>query len=276
MDGDAGNDRFILAANNGDATGDEVTGDTGIDRADYSACGSSDPVVVSIDNTNNDGPSSGDCGSGSIASDDVHTDVESITGSPQGDTLTGFCTANTILGDPDVTGATFTGGVDTINGDPAICGPPGHGGDFLGGGAGADEIDGDGTTGTLGFDTVTYGVPYTSTGAINITIDGSNNDTDGTGALTEDVHTDIDRVIGGAGGDIINAAGALGGWGGVATNGVTIFGRAGVDVITGSANNDTLDAEAGTGQSINGGAGTDSCLATGGTFAGGQPTNCSP
>ncbi len=113
LNGGGGNDRFTMAGNLGDASGDELTGGADIDRADYTGCDTA--VTVTIDGTNNDG---GTCGNGSAATDDVHTDVESITGSNTAtDTLTGSCAANTIAGDSGtVDGA---GAADTINGDPA-------------------------------------------------------------------------------------------------------------------------------------------------------------
>ena len=118
MDGSTGNDRFLVGDNSGDASGDELTGGADIDRAVYTSCTTA--VTVTIDGANNDG---GVCGTGSAATDDVHTDVESITGSNVAtDTLTGSCSANTIVGDSGTTDG-GAGGADTINGDPAPARP---------------------------------------------------------------------------------------------------------------------------------------------------------
>ncbi len=200
MDGGTGNDRFLVGDNSGDGSGDELTGGADIDRAVYTSCTTA--VTVTIDGTNNDG---GVCGTGSAATDDVHTDVESITGSNVAtDSLTGSCLANTIVGDSGTTddGA---GAADTINGDPAACTP--NGGDFLGGGEGNDSFNCDGTGATPGFDTVTYGAPYVDAAApgISVTLDDVANDGDGFGN-TDNVNGDCERIIGNAQADTINAS----------------------------------------------------------------------
>ena len=153
--------------------GDELTGGADIDRAVYTSCATS--VAVSIDGANNDG---GTCGNGSTATDDVHTDVESITGSNAAtDTLTGSCSANTIVGDSGTTDG-GAGAADTINGDPAVCAP--NGGDFLGGGEGNDTFNCDGS-GAAGFDTVTYGAPYVDAAAPGISRHARRHANDGDG-----------------------------------------------------------------------------------------------
>ena len=184
---------------------------------------------------NNDG---GTCGDGSAASDDVHTDVESITGSNVAtDTLTGSCAANTIAGDSGTTDA-GAGAADTINGDPAACAP--NGGDFLGGGEGNDTFNCDGTGATPGVDTVTYGAPFVDAAApgISVTLDDVANDNDGFGNAADNVQGDCERIIGNAQVDTINAA--------AADQGVQLFGRLGNDTLTGSGFNDLLNGEGGT------------------------------
>ncbi len=231
IDGGTGNDRFNVGFNNGDTAGDELTGGADIDRAIYTTCGTS--VQVVIDGANNDG---GTCGNGSTGTDDVHTDVESITGSNVAtDTLTGSCSPNTIAGDSGTTDG-GAGGADTINGDAAVCAP--NGGDFLGGGEGNDVFNCDGS-GAAGFDTVTYGTPYVDAAApgISVTLDDAANDGDGFGN-TDNVNGDCERIIGNAQADTINAT--------AADQAVQLFGRAGDDTLTDGPGNDLLNGEADT------------------------------
>jgi hypothetical protein len=243
INGGDGNDRLI-----GEEGDDVFNGDAGIDRVLYSVGCSESPPTISIDI---DGVAD-DAGCNSETADNVGTTVESVTGSTGIDTITGSCLANTIAGDP---GSTNGGGgaADTINGDPASgCSP--NGTDFMGGGEGNDIFDGDGS-GTAGFDTVTYGLPYsghaqttaTATGgscstagsgfAVRVTLDGTANDCDGFGN-TDNVHTDIERLIGSGLPDYLNGTGAA--------QGVQLFGRLGNDTLIGSPNGDFLDGEGGT------------------------------
>ena len=189
---------------------------------------------MTIDGANNDG---GTCGDGSSAGDDVHTDVESITGSNVAtDTLTGSCSANTISGDSGTTDG-GAGAADTINGDPAACTP--NGGDFLGGGEGNDSFNCDGTGATPGVDTVSYGAPFVDAAApgISVTLDDVANDGDGFGN-TDNVNGDCERIIGNAQGDTINAT--------AADQAVQLFGRLGNDTLTDSTFDDLLNGEGGT------------------------------
>jgi Ca2+-binding RTX toxin-like protein len=241
INGGDGNDRLI-----GEDGDDTFNGDAGIDRVLYSiGCTESTPTItITIDGSANDS------GCNSESADNVGTTVESVTGSTGIDTITGSCFANTIAGDPGSTNGS-TGGADTINGDPNTC-SGGNGNDFMGGGEGSDIFDGDGTTGATGFDTVTYGTPYTgavagtcsgqavTTGfAVNIDLDGTGDDCDGFGNTTENVHVDIERIIGSGAADRINATGAT-------PNGVSLFGRLGNDTLIGSPQGDFLDGEGGT------------------------------
>ena len=123
--------------------------------------------------------------------------------------MTGSCQNNTFSGGPNTADLNDPSEADTLNGDPTGCllaGTDGSESDFLGGGDDDDDFNGDGT-GNDGFDTVTYGTPYTGVGNLSITIGaGGNNDADGWGGV-DDVQNDIERVIGGGGDDTINATG---------------------------------------------------------------------
>ena len=179
-------------------------------------------------------------------------DVESFTGTAFGDTITGNCTANTFAGSVDTTPA-GTDGDDTFNGDPAGClaaTTDGTEADFMGGGEGADIFNGDGSGGNAGFDTVTYGAPYSGHGglrgvlrgrsdrAVDVTFDETANDCDGFGATTENVNGDINRLIGSGLADSLSGTGA--------DQDVQLFGRLGDDLLTDGPFNDLLNGEGGT------------------------------
>jgi hypothetical protein len=237
LNGNAGQDVFNGGTGTdrmeGGLDGDDFTGGDGIDRVLY-VTGCSQGVTVTIDNSPNDIGCNGD------SSENVRDTVESITGSTFGDTITGSCSANTFAGDPGSASGN-PGGNDTLNGDPNTC-AGGNGADFMGGGEGNDIFNGDGTTGAAGFDTVTYGSPYTGGTGISVTLDDAGpgtaaNDNDGFGNVDENVNGDIERVIGSSSGDTIDAT--------AADQGVNLFGRATGDTLTGSGFSDFLDGEGG-------------------------------
>jgi hypothetical protein len=252
LNGDAGNDR--LDGGPGDYD-DDYDGGTGIDRVVYGIISghtytcTSQPVFVTMDNVADDDS----CGNSNADAQNVRDSVESVTGSTLGDTITGSCFANTFAGDPG-SASGDPGGNDTLNGDPtAGCTAAAGSTDFLGGGEGIDVFDGDGTidgTHFRGFDTVTYGFPYTgavaatcsgqavTTGfAVNIDLDNAADDCDGFGNTTENVHSDIERVIGSGVADRINAT--------AAAQAVSLFGRLGNDTLTDSTFGDFLNGEGG-------------------------------
>jgi Ca2+-binding RTX toxin-like protein len=247
LNGDAGNDRM----DGGTGSSDDVyDGGSGIDRVVYGiltgftyTC-TDQSVVVTMENTANDHS----CADEDKDTDNVRDTVESVTGSTLGDTITGSCFANTFAGDPGGANGS-TGGADILSGDPNTC-SGGNGTDFMGGGEGNDVFDGDGTTGAVAFDTVTYGTPFTgavaatcsgqavTTGfAVNLDTDNSGDDCDGFGNTSENVHSDIERIIGSGAADRINAT--------AAGQGVNLFGRLGNDTLIGSGFGDFLDGEGG-------------------------------
>ncbi|HXE99979.1 MAG TPA: calcium-binding protein [Solirubrobacterales bacterium] len=259
LNGGSGSDRM-----DGGADNDTLNGGSGIDRALYSAATAG--ATVTIDNTANDLDGQG-------GTDNVQDSVESITGSSFNDTITGSCFANTIVGDPGSTNGS-AGGNDTLNGDPASC-PGGNGADILGGGEGNDIFDGDGTTGAAGFDTVTYGTPYTGAVAatcagqavtagfaVNLDTDNAADDCDGFGNTTENVHSDIERIVGSGAADRVNAASA--------NQGVQLLGRDGNDTLLGSPFGDFLWGEDGA-DTLDCAGGTDTYRTNGGDAS---ITNC--
>jgi hypothetical protein len=251
LNGDAGNDR--LDGGPGDYD-DDYDGGTGIDRVVFGIISghtytcTSQAVVVTMDNSGNDSS----CGNSSADNQNVRDSVESITGSTLGDTITGSCFANTIAGDPgSATGD--AGGNDILNGDPtAVCTAAAGSTDFFGGGEGNDTFNGDGTidgTHFRGFDTVTYGFPYTGAVtssscavssvnyAVRVTFDDVANDCDGFGNTTDNVNGDIERLIGSGVADNIDAT--------AADQAVSLFGRVGNDVLTDGPFGDFLNGEVG-------------------------------
>jgi hypothetical protein len=230
--GGDGNDRL-----EGFAGVDTLDGGTGLDRALYGAesvtnCTLGDPIVVSLDNVQNDNGCQGEAAN----SENVMDTIESVTGSRSGDTITGSCFANTISGEIGTTNDDV-GGNDTLRGDPTTGCTPGSS-DFLGGGEGSDTLFGDAAVGDAGVDTVTYGTPYTGVGDLSIVINGGAVSNDGWGNTTETVGGTIERVIGNSGNDTLNAT--------AAEQGVQLFGRLGNDTLTDSAFDDLLDGEGGT------------------------------
>ncbi len=107
----------------------------------------------------------------------------------------------------------------------------------MGGGEGNDIFNGDGTTGAAGFDTVTYGFPFTGGGGISVDLDDVADDNDGFGNTGDNVNGDIERVIGNSSGDTINAT--------AADQAVSLFGRLGNDTLTDSTFGDFLNGEGG-------------------------------
>jgi hypothetical protein len=254
LNGDAGNDR-LDGGDNGEEDNDDFDGGSGIDRVVFGiitghtyTC-TSQSIVLDMDNSADDDS----CADSNSDDNNVRDSVESVTGSTTNDTITGSCFANTFAGDPGSTNGS-TGGNDTLNGDPtAGCTAAAGSTDFLGGGEGSDVFNGDGTidgTHFKGFDTVTYGFPYTgavagtcsgqavTTGfAVNIDLDDVADDCDGFGNTTDNVLGDIERVIGSGAADRINAT--------AADQAVSLFGRLGNDALTDSTFGDFLNGEGG-------------------------------
>ena len=100
----------------------------------------------------------------------------------------------------------------------------------MGGGTGDDTFNGLGGT-----DQVTY-TTNTAAQPIDVTLNDIADDDDGLGG-TDNIAADMEYVFGGAGDDTIDAS--------AATQGVSLWGRAGNDTLIGSAENDFLRGELG-------------------------------
>ncbi|MDB5297886.1 MAG: Alkaline phosphatase [Phycisphaerales bacterium] len=264
LNGGAGNDAIEGGLGNDALTGaagaDDLKGGSGTDTVDYGYATLG--CVVSLDDVANDGMwfifSEGD---------NAHSDVENVLGSGKADTITGSSAANALDG---------RGGADTVvggGGNDAL-----HGGadnDTLRGGAGNDALYGDAGDdfldaengsiyeadtfwGGTGRDTVSYA---SRTVGIRIQLDDVANDgfadDHGSGTEHDNVHTDIEVAVGGAGADGLygNAfANELIGGGGSDY----IDGAGGPDVLRGGAGDDVIYAKDNFFfETVDGGAGND-------------------
>jgi|tagenome__1003787_1003787.scaffolds.fasta_scaffold20951212_2 hypothetical protein len=170
-----------------------------------------------------------------------------ITGTEGNDTLTGTAGNDVICG---------LGGNDTIRGgggNDVLLGDAGAdrlfgeaGNDSLDGRAGNDTLDGgvgaDSLIGGTDIDKLTYAAranPLTVTSG-----DGTAND--GEAGEGDNVHADIESILGGKAADHLTGSGAA----------ETLTGGAGADTLDGGAGNDTLDGGAGA-DDMKGGAGVD-------------------
>ncbi|MCB9729957.1 MAG: calcium-binding protein [Deltaproteobacteria bacterium] len=229
ISGGDGDDTFKAAAVADGA--DTLAGGAGTDTADYSA--RTGDLTVTLDGVANDGLAS--------ETDNVGTDVENITGGAGDDTLTGSNIGNKILGgdgDDTLSGGTGNGDctldVDVLEG--------GAGDDIFNQGSAADC--GDSMVGGAGTDTANYGSRTN-----DLTIDIDNSSDDGEAAEGDNVKTDVEKVVGGAGDDVITGS-----------SGADILdGGAGDDTLSGAAGDDTfLEGAADSGSDVmNGGLGTD-------------------
>lgn len=221
LNGEAGDDTFDCGnATNG---GDVMNGGAGTDTASYAL--RTTAVTVTVGVTADDGQAS--------ELDDVTADVEAVTGGTGDDSLTGDANPNTLTGGAGADTLDGDDGVDTLNG--------GDGDDTLL--AGSSDADADVFNGGAGTDTVSYA---SRTTALTITIDGTANDG---AAETDNVKTDVENVIGGAGNDTITGSALAN----------VLTGGDGDDTLNGGAGDDTFDEEAvDSGSDVfNGGAGTD-------------------
>jgi Ca2+-binding RTX toxin-like protein len=210
---------------------DVMAGGAGTDTVDY---GTRElDLTVTLDGTGNDGIAS--------EADNVGTDVENIIGGKADDTLTGSNVSNKIQGgdgNDTISGGTGNGDcsldVDVLEG--------GNGNDTFNQGSAADC--GDSMVGGAGDDVASYA---SRTNALVIDID--NTADDGETAENDNVKSDVEKVIGGAGNDTITGS----------ANADIIDGGLGNDILNGGAGDDTFLEGTVTsgGDVINGGTGRD-------------------
>jgi len=197
---------------------DDLYGLDGVDTVLYTSRTAS--VAVDLDGVADDG----EAGEG----DNVHDDVENVSGGSGADTLVGDADANVLAG-----GA----GNDTLAG--------GAGDDTLDGGGGADVLGGGG-----GVDLATYAA---RTVAVAVDLDGVADD--GQAGEGDNVGADVENVSGGSGADrLVGDADANVLAGGAGND--TLAGNGGNDTLGGGAGDDTLDGGGGA-DALGGGSGAD-------------------
>lgn len=220
----------VLKATYGVYATSEFRGGDGRDEVTYA--GRNEDLSISLDDVGNDGN----------GRDNVHSDVENLTGGWGADTLTGDDAANTIVGgggDDVLVGA---GGNDTLDG--------GYDSDTIEGGDGDDTIPAgpsdraaDTVHGGAGTDTVSY---RDRSGYLSITLDGVADDGQwiGSGWEGDNIGTDVETVYGGTGSD-------------------TIVGNTGSNNLYGLSGNDTINGGDGIegNDTVDGGDDTDACTA---------------
>lgn len=221
----------------GDGT-DDLGGGKGFDFASYAS--SFNGVLVTIDGDDDDGVPG--------EHDNVRTDVEGVYGTFTDDHLTGSTKANHLFGgggDDELRGGA---GDDLMDGGRTEFGPIFDGKD------GSDEF-----FGGPGRDTVTE---TGHVGGMILSIDNLTNDLVN-GDVTQgvdNIHRDVENVVGGAAGDLIRGSGL----------GNVLSGGRGNDKLRGLGGNDVLKGGAGN-DKLNGGSGRDTCQLGPGT---GTKTSC--
>jgi Ca2+-binding RTX toxin-like protein len=227
---------------------DTLNGGNQIDTASYA--GATTGVIVSLAVV---GAQDLD-GGGVLTEQDTLLNIENLTGSAQGDTLTGNISANVLSG---------SGGNDTLNATVDNV---------------RDTLDGGANTDTANYAAYAAALTVNLGGAAPIVVTGS-----GSNAANSDVLVAIENFVGGSGvntltgdgnanaltgggvNDILNGAGGndvLNGLGGADT----ISGGAGADTIDGGAGNDTIivdiDGDPNEADAIQGGADSDTLSIT--------------
>jgi Ca2+-binding RTX toxin-like protein len=226
LSGGAGND--TISGGDGDDIFDEGSaangadvflGGAGSDTVSYSE--RTNPVSLTLDATANDG----EAGEG----DNASGDIENITGGAGDDTLIGSSGANALDGGP---------GNDVLSG--------GLGNDTLSGGPGDDIFTEDSIpngsdvfVGGAGEDTVSYAL---RTSAVTVTIDDTAND--GESGEADNVHSDVEDVVGGSGDDTITGS-ALGNALAGGPGNDTLNGGGGLDALRGGPGDDIENGDTG-------------------------------
>jgi Ca2+-binding RTX toxin-like protein len=224
----------------GDAGADDLVGGDGFDSVSW---GGSNGIDVTLDNVANDGEPG--------ENDNAHDDIENFFGTGLNDTMIGaagdqqffsFGGQDTLEGGPDNDTLQGGDGADTLEGD--------GGGDNIQGGNDPDDM-----SGGPGFDFADYG---DHSAKVTVTINNVAND--GQSGENDNVHTDIENLVGGSNDDTLTGS----------TGDNQIQGRDGNDTIMGVGGDDDLFGDfsfnAGTfgNDTLNGGNGDDTMAGGGG------------
>ena len=215
--GGTGNDTVVAGA--GVDGSDRFFGQAGVDTADY--FNRTGPVSVSLNAATDDGaPGEGD---------NIHTDVENVSGGAGNDTIIGSNSSNVLDGQAGNDAINGAGGNDLLRGGNDNDTLAGQGGDdFVLGNNGEDTFiaaagpdDVDVFEGGTGIDTANYSG---RTVPLRISLDGAAND--GSAGEGDNIRLDVENVIGGSGNDVITA---------------NVF-QSNRNILTGGAGNDLLDS----------------------------------
>jgi hypothetical protein len=243
LNGDGGDDALCGGSGPGTPDNDSLNGGEGEDTAFYLRTTN---VNLSLDNVTNDG--------GAGEADNVHADVEDVTGGSGADTLTGSDGRNALDGGPGPDNISGLGGNDVLadaGGDSAA--------DRLDGGAGDDSLSaGAGPDAYVGGDGEDAVTDYSGrTFAVTVTLDGVADD--GSAAEGDNVGADVEDVTGGSAADTLTGNAADNELAGGAGDD-TINGGDGNDGLSGGAGRDTIDGGGGR-DDLDGGAGADTLKA---------------
>lgn len=228
LDGGTGDDLL-----DGGTQADVMFGREGSDRANYA--GRTAALTVTLDDTEGDGEP--------LEGDQVHSDVENVTGGSGADFLSGSTAANVLDGGAGGDTITAGAGADTLLGGPGIDNLDGaDDGDTLDGGSEADLMNGGG-----GIDRATYAG---RTAAVSADLDGDSDD--GEAGELDKIGADVEQLTGGSGNDsLIGNPGANAIEGGSGDDFLSggagsdeLLGGDGADVLGGGAEGDTLDGGA--------------------------------
>ena len=235
------------------------------------------PVTVTIDDQANDGAD----GEG----DNVQSTIEGVTGGGVDDHLTGNDAANSLVGGPGNDVLAGAGGDDVLNdGDstPTVSDGPVStaGNDQLDGGAGDDTLytdrGADDIHGGSGFDTAVFSRPITQTSSVTtpvqffgfvISLDDVANDGARDVSEGDNVHTDVDGIVTGAGSDSLTGSAAAESFN-TGDGADTIVPGAGPDVVSAGPGDDNISAVDSTTDRVTCGGGTDTASLD---LAGDQP-----
>jgi Ca2+-binding RTX toxin-like protein len=246
LEGNSGDD--VLDGREG---ADVMQGGPGTDLADYAA--RTESVRVTLDDLANDG-TDGSLDGFSEEFDNVQSDIENVRGGSAPDDLTGDADSNDLRGlggnDQGLDGGAGNDKLFGGDGNDSLIG--GNGNDMVSGEAGDDDIFEGGTP--SGADDINGGagtldtVHYPRAAAVAVVIDGAANDGDQAVHENDNVHVDVEDVVGGSAADALvgsTAANHLyGGPGNDVLQGQDgadgLYGGADNDVLAGGADNDTL------------------------------------
>lgn len=196
LHGGPGNDTLIGNVRgdtlDGGSGADSMTGGDGYDKTTYET--RTQPITMSIDGVDNDGEVN--------ERDNIGNDIESVTGTPYADTMTGGTTPNGLF-------LFGIGGNDTLGGPTGVASNEamygGDGNDTITGRDGNDSMQGGPGTDTLdggnGIDAASYGDKTNS-----VTLDLEGDADDGEAGENDRIFANVENLYGGLGDDTLSGS----------------------------------------------------------------------